>query len=335
MLRQVTKILFCRKQAQKDVVEIVDGEIEGDVNATCSPPDPSPSPVDSGSNSPEIVALPDKTDKNCDTPPAPPDSGVPEAYFVYLGASGRSPGTMNEYRIDLNWWLRKKNPLHVLSRHEVEQAINGMQAATARRKVASLRSYAGWLLREGHDSLFVTLSQIELPRLPGRVPRDRGPTSFRELADQAEELVAGKDRRGIWLGLMLCCGLRISEVQTASPAPGSAVRVTGKGNRERLVPAPCWLRSAVSDQKGFTTWRRDRKLIWHEMKKMGITHPHSLRHTYASELVRQGFALEQVQQLLGHARLETSLVYAQVRLPEDVPARLGLEGAECENRSAD
>ena len=222
---------------------------------------------------------------------AVPCGAIPEQYFIFLGSSGRAGRTIQEYAWELNWWQRQSSPLSALTLPDIEGIINNMHPATARRKIAALRSYAKWQLRNGDDKLFVTLSQIVIPRIPSRVPRDKGGDAFRELTSQAAAMTRKGDRKGIWLGLMLCCGLRISEIQTAEAAPGGAIKVLGKGNKERLIPAPEWLRTAIFENKKYTNgnqWRKGRKLIWQEMKNMGIYKPHSLRHTYASELVRQG-----------------------------------------------
>ena len=258
-----------------------------------------------------------------------PDPGpftVPEIYIVHLQSSGRAKRTIQEYTWDLKWWARRYN-LHAIGLHDVEKVLAKLHPATARRKIAALRSFAKWQLREGNGSLHAVVSQVFPPRMPIRVPKDRGSEKFTACARHALELTKSGDRRGVWLGLMGCCGLRISEVATATPVPGKAIKVVGKGNKERLIPAPGWLLEALQkdqDHQG-RQWRKGRFLIWQELKKMGITNPHSLRHTFASELVRKGFTLEQVKALLGHAKLDTTLVYARVSLPEDVTAKLGVE----------
>lgn len=253
-------------------------------------------------------------------------SSVPEQYFIFLGSAGRAARTIQEYTWDLGWWEQRCKPVDDIALETIEGAINTLQPANARRKIAALRSYAKWQLRNGDDRLFIALSKVVPPRIPIRVPKDKGKAAFKDLSRRAIEMTQNGDRRGIWLGLMLCCGLRISEIQTAKVAPGGAIKVLGKGNKERLVPAPGWLRSALQQSStDHGQWAKGRKLIWAEMKKMRIRKPHSLRHTYASELVRNDLELEQVKNLLGHAKLDTTLIYARTRLPDDLTTRLGIE----------
>ncbi|MBB5349563.1 site-specific recombinase XerD [Desulfoprunum benzoelyticum] len=251
---------------------------------------------------------------------------MPEQYFIFLGSAGRAARTIQEYTWDLGWWELRCYPVADISLEIIEGAISPLQPSNARRKVAALRSFAKWLLRNGDDSLFIALSKVIPPRIPIRVPKDKGKVAFKDLSRKAIEMTQGGDRRGIWLGLMLCCGLRISEIQTAKVAPGGAIKVLGKGNKERLVPAPEWLRTALN-HKSVTQkdWTKGRKLIWAEMKKLRIRKPHSLRHTYASELVRNDLELEQVKNLLGHAKLDTTLIYARTKLPDNLTIRLGIE----------
>lgn len=255
--------------------------------------------------------------------PAFRGENIPEGYKIFLGASGKSGRTISEYCYDLKWWNGKKQ-IENIGWRDIELAINKMHAATARRKIAVLRSYARWLLREGFPRLHGEIGRVIPPKIPGRVPKDRGSNEFKELSKKAAKMCRKGDRRGLWIGLMLCCGLRISEIKDVELASEQNIRVIGKGNKERLLPAPKWLYTAIADKKN-KTWRRTRQLIWQELKNMEIKRPHSLRHTYASELIRCGLQLEEVKELLGHSKLDTTLVYAKIKVPEQVTHRLGVE----------
>lgn len=263
--------------------------------------------------------------------PAPPPEqditeewAVPESYLVYLSAAGKAERTIREYKWDLIWW-NKQTALSVITLQDMEKTIHTMHASTARRKIAAIRSYAKWQLREGDGKLHTEVSQVILPKIPARIPKDRGTDSFMEFSRCAVELVRAGDRRGVWIGLMGCCGLRISEIQTAEPAPGKTIRVIGKGDKERLIPAPSWLIEALGCDTYKKCWKKGRQLIWLELKSMGITKPHSLRHTFASELRRKGYPLEEIKVLLGHSNLDTTMIYANVALPNDITSRLGVE----------
>lgn len=344
ILRKLTKRLFGLKDPESDVPAIVDGEIIQTpksisiqthicINSNTYKRIEALQAVTTTANTPAPPANVDIDEIckiNVSSPPRNrPCPTVPEQYFIFLGSAGRAPRTIQEYTWELAWWEHQRTPLEEITMPLIEVTINNMQPATARRKLAALRSYARWQLRNGDDRLFIALSQVIPPRIPVRVPKDKGKEAFKELSRRAIVMTRDGDRRGIWLGLMLCCGLRISEIQTTRVAPDGAIKVLGKGNKERLVPAPEWLRAAINqkknDDKQCKQWAKNRKLIWAELKKMNIRKPHSLRHTYASELIRSGLELEQVKNLLGHAKLDTTLIYARTQLPENLTSRLGVE----------
>jgi integrase/recombinase XerD len=125
---------------------------------------------------------------------------------------------------------------------------------------------------------------------------------------------------------MLLGGLRISEIATCRPYQ-DGVKVIGKGSRERYVPIPVWLLEAMRrmNKKGRGGWGVSRQKIGSVLSRtQGIRNPHRLRHTYASELIRRGYRIEQVQKLLGHEDIKTTTVYARVEVPPDVCDRLGM-----------
>jgi site-specific recombinase XerD len=343
-----TKLLFGRKQATENILDVIDGEIidcnEGHSGAISEEPglpsenqkisfekqefdpdfqEPEFTEPDFQEPSPPEKQIPEKVEIEPREDRGPWD--VPGEYILYMAASKKADRTINEYSWDLKWWDRQKD-IHFLTHTDIERVISKLNPSTARRKIAALKSYAKWLLREGNGFLYSEVGQIIPPKLPDRVPKDRGDDAFRDFTGLAKELCDTGDRRGIWLGLMLCCGVRISEVATVERAPGNTIKVTGKGNKERLIPAPSWLLDAISKDYGYgNKWKLSRSLIWLKLKDMEVKKPHSLRHTYASQLIRSDFALEEVQKLLGHKKIDTTLVYARVNVPKNVTNRLGVE----------
>jgi len=246
-----------------------------------------------------------------------------DGFWSYLEVSGRGKRTIEEYRLEWRWWQKKsvavgKTP-YTLRVKDIEASLKGLHPATVRRKVACLRSVGKWYLREGFPRLHTELGKFQSPRLPERLPRDRGAKEFLVLRERAKEFCTERKREGIWLGLMLMSGLRISEIATATSGDDN-IRVIGKGQKERLVPAPSWVLDAMQaiprDGKG--GWVQGRKVIWKHLKNLGIRRPHGLRHTYASELLRRNKKIEEIRVLLGHARLDATSIYTHLTVPPDV-----------------
>jgi integrase/recombinase XerD len=166
--------------------------------------------------------------------------------------------------------------------------------------------------------------------------------------EQIEKLIAAPDRAkpsGLrdraMLELLYATGIRVSELielRTSNLDTGlGVVRVTGKGNKQRLVPVHSTALKSVADYvergrptllKGktspslFVTARggpMTRQAFWASVKlngkKAGIFHnlsPHVLRHTFATHLLEGGADLRSVQAMLGHADLSTTEIYTHV-----------------------
>ncbi|MBT9177439.1 MAG: Tyrosine recombinase XerD [Firmicutes bacterium] len=122
------------------------------------------------------------------------------------------------------------------------------------------------------------------------------------------------------------CGLRQTQINWAD----GTVRIIGKGDKERVVPLDFDTLEALTQWKAvkpkgskafFSTLRGGsvsrqyiHAMLNRESEKMGIqhTHPHMLRHTYATELLDEGFSLRDIQQVLGHAHITTTQIYMHV-----------------------
>ena len=154
-----------------------------------------------------------------------------------------------------------------------------------------------------------------------------------------------RDSDRTMLELMYASGLRVSELVTLKTwhvgMNEQVLRVTGKGNKERLVPfgqvAGQWLQRYLGQGRGeilnglqsedlFVTSRGSRAgeamtraMFWQLVKKYalaaGITSPlspHTLRHAFATHLLNHGADLRVVQLLLGHADISTTQIYTHV-----------------------
>lgn len=258
------------------------------------------------------------------------ESPLEEGFLNWLLAGGRAERTIREYGYEIRWWRarakRRSKDIMELSAPEIEASLRRVKTHSYLRKVAALKTWSRWKLREGDGRLFMELEKVQKPRVRKRLPKDLGPESFRKLRDQAKKMAGEGRREGIWIGLMLLGGLRISEIATCRPYQ-DGVKVIGKGSRERYVPIPVWLLEAMRrmNKKGRGGWGVSRQKIGSVLSRtQGIRNPHRLRHTYASELIRRGYRIEQVQKLLGHEDIKTTTVYARVEVPPDVCDRLGM-----------
>ena len=255
-------------------------------------------------------------------PALPKKAGRPIKYddfFLYLTAAGRSPLTIKGYTHDLRVWERFakaiNKSLYILTVKDVEKAIAGRDINTVRRHLATLRSLARWYLRDGYPLLHIELQKVVTGRGKSRLAKAKSPEEFRRIRDEAKQLALSGDCRGLWLSLMLLCGLRISEIATTE-ADDNWVQVIGKGNKERRIPCPAWLIAAITKSKKHEKggYKKKGKYIDKVLRKMGYTNLHSLRHTYATFLLNNGVPIETLKELLGHASIQTTQVYARAKI---------------------
>jgi integrase/recombinase XerD len=212
--------------------------------------------------------------------------------------------------------------------------------SSAGRRLSVLRRFYRWALREGLALADPTL-KLDAPH-----QRLRTPATLTEA--QVEALLAAPDvgdvlglRDRAMLELMYASGLRVSELvglrSIQVSLPDAVVRITGKGNKERLVPfgqeAGQWLQRYAAQARAeilagqtsdalFVTARggaMTRQMFWKLIRKYsivaGITQhlsPHTLRHAFATHLLNHGADLRVVQMLLGHADISTTQIYTHV-----------------------
>jgi len=216
----------------------------------------------------------------------------------------------------------------------------GSKATTSNRRLTVFKRYFRWALRERLVSADPTL-RLGSAKQPLRVPK-----SLSEA--QVEALLAAPDvdtplglRDRTMLELMYASGLRVSELVTLKSVHLSlsdgALRVTGKGAKERLVPfgeeAHAWVcryldeaRAQILDGQAsdalFVTRRggpMTRQMFWKLIKAHALhggirvpLSPHTLRHAFATHLLNHGADLRAVQMLLGHADISTTTIYTHV-----------------------
>jgi len=260
---------------------------------------------------------------------------------------GLSENTLSAYRSDLihfSLWLQaKKVDLAKVDPKDVLAYLSSSESVSARtvaRRLSSLRRLYEYLLRE--DQIKQNpVSNVDAPRLGRSLPKTLTETEVEKLlnAPDTEQATGARDKA--MLELLYATGLRVSElvgltIQQANLRQG-VVRVTGKGNKERLVPmgeeANLWLerylssarseilKNALSDAM-FPSNRgkaMTRQTFWHMVKRYAKSaeikktlSPHILRHAFATHLINHGADLRVVQMLLGHSDISTTQIYTHV-----------------------
>jgi integrase/recombinase XerC len=217
-------------------------------------------------------------------------------------------------------------------RYLAARGTRRLARATVARKAAALRCYFAYALRQGRIEADPARS-LRAPGGGGRLPRV---LSNREIGALLDQPAASpfEQRDLAVLELLYAAGLRVSELcgldRAGVDLRGRTVTVLGKGGKERRVPVHDraaealgrWLREgrgAVAgppeavfvNRRGSRLGPRDVRRIL-DARASSPTHPHALRHTFATHLLDGGADLRVVQELLGHASLATTQIYTHV-----------------------
>jgi len=216
-----------------------------------------------------------------------------------------------------------------------------LTAVSMRRKLAAVRSFFKFLIREG----VVTANYARLvrtPKTPKTLPVVMTPAQTNTLVDgvAADKLDRPYPERDLAIfELLYGCGLRISELVGLDLEDFDFserwIRVRGKGRKERQVPFGSkaaaaldrYLAGRTSSDRAVFLNHRGRRLTDRGARNIvkfyasmiagdSSIHPHSLRHAYATHLLADGADLRSIQELLGHAQLSTTQKYTQVSLTD-------------------
>ena len=301
-------------------------------------------------------------------PPSPHDSEAARAVERYLDSLRRkdaSPRTIRAYQLDLEQFLAYFTPpqsappeLREIDRLAVREWMSdrfahGATKSTVARKLAAVRSFFQFLVREG--SLTTNPARlVSTPKLPKNLPPVPTPEEMNRLVDSVAS-GGEKDRfpdkilrdRCIF-ELLYGSGLRVAELEGLNLEDFDWrerwIRVRGKGRKEREVPfggkaAEALERYLEVRKKELPPNREEPALFLHrwggELRRLtarsierivkryamalsgdSSLHPHTLRHAFATHLLGEGADLRAIQELLGHANLSTTQKYTQLSLEQ-------------------
>lgn len=287
------------------------------------------------------------------------------AFLAFLQLNRNvSPHTLRAYRTDLELWLaclaerRGQKPSQVpVAAFDVDgvraflAALHerGNSRASAARRLAALRTFARYLVREDVLADDPT-ALVGAPRKEHTLPEHLVASDMDRLLGAPDASTVAGRRDAAILELFYASGLRLSELVDLDlqdvNLSGRILRVRGKGGKERLVPfnhaAGHALRAMTADRAGMSaagarsggarqqrtrdplflnlrggrlTTRSVDRIVRRYVREASIARgisPHALRHTFATHLLQAGADLRAIQELLGHARLSTTQRYTHL-----------------------
>jgi len=281
-----------------------------------------------------------------------------EYFFEHLRVEkSASRLTLSSYRTDLLQFLDFVAQKYGLAVQDVgEDLLNhknvreylghmqrqGLSRASIARKLAALRSFVRFLCRENiieHNPI----AAVNTPRQDKKLPRFLYPPEIDLLLNAPDTSRALGKRDRALLEMAYATGLRVSELVGINKQDinwdEELVKVTGKGDKERIVPVGKRARQALKQYLD-ESWpelnikkdntnpalflnrfgerissRGVRNIVNKYVEQVALNHkasPHTLRHSFATHMLNNGADLRSVQELLGHVKLSTTQIYTHL-----------------------
>lgn len=271
-----------------------------------------------------------------------------QSYSDTLSAELRlSPSTVSVYTLEARLFLEycageslelQSTTVGNLIEYLINRQLEGISRKTTAKAVSALRSFFAFLLREQLIGSNPSI-HLELPRMPRKIPDVYSQEEVEAILAAIDTTSPAGVRDRFLFELIYSCGLRVSEAVSLSLdriyPKESMLRVLGKGSKERLVPmgeqALLWMRCYLDEARAallkgkkeralfinHTGRGLTRKGMWKRFKeitsRVGVGGKiHTLRHSFATHLLKGGADLRAVQTLLGHADIGTTQIYTHV-----------------------
>lgn len=271
-------------------------------------------------------------------------------YLRYLKLErGYSPNTVEAYRHDLDWLLgyleqEGLDPLSVkledLEHFAAMLSDHDISAKSQARILSGVRAFYRYLILDGYLDVDPT-ELLESPHLPQHLPEYLSTEEVDALENSIDLTSNEGHRNRAIIEVFFSCGLRVSELTNLKLSdlflPQGFIRVNGKGGKQRLVPISeraiheleLWFddRRQMNIKPGEEDYvflnRRGHHLtrtmilimVKRQAEAAGIKKtisPHTLRHSFATALLKGGADLRIIQELLGHADLGTTEIYTHM-----------------------
>jgi integrase/recombinase XerC len=268
-----------------------------------------------------------------------------EDFLSYLQVERQmSAHTLDAYRRDLDAlqsWVTKEKIADIVALDAAQ--IRGFLAAEHRRKMSpktmqrrlsTCRSFFAWLLKHGRVAAN-PVAGVRGPKTPRKLPKVLDADEAVKLVELPTDAPLGLRDRAL-LELFYSSGLRLSELCALHwrdlDLLGGFVTVTGKGNKQRIVPVGSHARNALQAWRDEQQAKNDApvfpgrngaqisqravqirvKQLGHKQGLFKEVNPHMLRHSFASHILESSGDLRGVQELLGHADIATTQIYTHL-----------------------
>lgn len=267
---------------------------------------------------------------------------------VKLASSHTVKALTGDIHAFLLWCARKTVLPYKLTTRHVRAYLQDLHQArysskTINRHMSSLRDFFGWL--QQHDIKAENpMAVMSSPKIEKKLPRTMSDAEVDKLIAHVDMRDTWGDRDRAFLELLYASGARISEIAALNVSDidfrQQTVRLFGKRQKERIVPlydqALEALQSYITGSRAEFFMRRSdkftealfisargnrlsadvlRKIFRTYCVRAGLSEhytPHTMRHSFATEVLRGGADLRSVQELLGHASLSTTQIYTHV-----------------------
>lgn len=285
------------------------------------------------------------------------DRMLVESFLEMMSAErGSSENTLAAYRRDLDRYLahlvRLKSSVERSSDETIRSFLRvvsdeGLSSGSQARLLSCVRQFHKFLFSEGLRDDDPT-GPVDAPKTSRPLPKVLSAKEVDALIGAAEKLAvdakgskAARAKRMLaLLETLYATGMRVSELvglpASAAGSDGRFLMITGKGNKERLVPLTNRAKEAMqsylltlgaeADKQTFlfpassASGHLTRQAFGRDLKDLAVVagikpsrvSPHVLRHAFASHLLQNGADLRAVQQLLGHSDISTTQIYTHV-----------------------
>lgn len=274
-----------------------------------------------------------------------------ENYRGYLKLEkSLSPNTVEAYTNDigklLNYLSDIKKDILSVTLQDLETFMAslvdiGISARSQMRIISGIRSFYRYLVIEEYLKQNPT-ELLEAPKMGRHLPEVLTVKEIDEIESCIDLSKQEGTRNHAIIELLYSCGLRVSELCNLTMSDlyldEGFIKVTGKGNKQRLVPISKraihelddWFsdRCHISPKRGyedyvFLSFRLKKKLsrisVFHFIKELvaeagiqKVVSPHTFRHSFATHLLEGGANLRAIQEMLGHAYIDTTEIYTHV-----------------------